>query len=71
MQSSNYITCLEEIQTLTKNIRQYSRESRSKRKPIYLLVEIYSSVKLNFMVCFQLILSVYIAYSRTTSKKII
>ena len=58
MQSSNYITCLEEIQTLTKNIRQYSRESRSKRKPIYLLVEIYSSVKLNFMVCFQLILSV-------------
>lgn len=71
MQSSNYITCLEEIQTLTKNIRQYSRESRSKRKPIFLLVEIYSSVKLNFMVCFQLILSVYIAYSRTNSKKII
>lgn len=35
MQSSNYIICLEEIQTLTKNIRQFSRESRSKRKPIY------------------------------------
>lgn len=71
MQSSNYIICLEEIQTLTKNIRQFSRESRSKRKPIYLIVEIHSSLKLNFIVCFQLILSVYIAYSRTNSKKII
>ena len=37
------------------------------RKPIYLLVGIYSFWGLNFILCFQLIFPVYIAYSRFVS----